>query len=227
MVFRDLLSGILRFFPNAMLMTLLVGGIATERLSWILIAIGGAVIAAVTLTIQYVFAKAFGVGSMPGSAVMEACSMIPLAANSTYSSVPSVWMTMTAFFGTYIAINAAKIYTTTPTRRSKETIPVQQRKGVGLISMLATILLVLFLIIPRMMSPCESTTYIGSFPVNFGSLLGLIIGAAGAYVWWGILEACGSTVLPDIHGVMIGLKPGSLHTAPKICSVAPKNVTSE
>jgi hypothetical protein len=51
-----------------------------------------------------------------------------------------------------------------------------------------------------------------------GSILGIGLGIGGGYAWWVILNACGSNVYPDIHGVMIGLKPGTLRTAPLACT---------
>ena len=207
----EFLSGILRFFPNTMIVTLLVAGIVTAKMSWIFVAIGGLVLAAIILIFQYI-AGTLNLGKIldgvPGAAVVEACSLIPTATGIKYSAMPSMWMALTSFFASYVFINALNVYTAQSTQ-SKDALPVQQRKGVGMISMLAAILLFLFLLVPRFRTPCETLG---------GTIAGVTIGALGAWGWWTLLDACGSDVFPDIHGVMMGLKPGSLHTAPVACT---------
>lgn len=209
----ELLSGILRYFPNTMIATLFVLGITTGKLAWILVAIGGILITIVTLLVQYIFLKSLGIGPLndrPGAAIIEACSLLPVARGTDeYSAVPSLWVAISSFFATYIFMNAANIYTQTPARINKEKIGVQQRKGMGLISMLAVALLFIFLIVPRYWTSCETI---------IGLLLGLGVGIGGGVTWWKILDACGPDVYPDIHGVMIGLKPGSLRTSPVACA---------
>lgn len=207
----DLLGGILRYFPNTMIATLLVGGIALGKMSWILIAIGGMLAAIAALTLQYALFQSFHLGTLPGAAVLEMCSILP-AASGAYLTLPSLWMTLTSFFATYILTNAAVVYTTVPAQATSTALPVMQRKGVGLISMLAASLLALFLVVPRFRTGCETVA---------GSLTGLGLGAVLGWAWWNVLNASGPDVYPDIHGVMIGLKPGALRTGPLACR--PKN----
>lgn len=206
----DLLSGILRYFPNTMIATLLVGGAMLGKVSWILVAIGGILTAIAALTVQYAVHKSFSLGEMPGASVLEMCSILP-AASGSYLTFPSLWITLTTFFVTYIAVNAASVYSTMPSRVSRDSLAVQQRKGVGLISMLAVSILFLFMVLPRWRGGCETTA---------GSLAGIALGFVGGWAWWTLLNASGPDVYPDIHGVMIGLKPGALHTEPRICKPA-------
>jgi len=209
----ELLSGILRYFPNTMIITLFVLGITTGKHAWILVSIGGILITLTTILAQYMLLKSLGMGPLtdrPGAAIIEACSLLPVArGDDSYSAVPSVWVAVSSFFATFIFMNAANIYTQTPARINKEKLAVQQRKGMGLISMLAVALLFVFLIIPRYWTSCETI---------LGVVLGLIIGHAGGAAWWKILDACGPDVYPDIHGVMIGLKPSALRTNPMACA---------
>jgi len=211
----ELLSGILRFFPNTMIVTLFVVGITLGKLSWILVAIGGIVVTILTLTIQYMLGKTIGMGlpaGMPGSSVVEACSLLPVV-GGTYAAVPSLWISLSSFFATYIFMNALNVYSETPARANRERLAVFQRKGMGLISILAVVVLFVFLLVPRYMTSCET---IG------GIIGGLIIGIGAGVAWWTILDACGPDVYPDIHGVMIGLKPGSLRTHPIACAPGKK-----
>jgi hypothetical protein len=210
----ELLGGILRFFPNTILITLFVLGITTGKVAWILVAVGGLLVTILTLLIQYLFGKGLGLGPLsdrPGAAIMEACSLIPIASNATYSAIPSLWVAMSSFFVAYIFTNATNIYTQTPARINKEKIAVQQRKGVGLISMFSVVLLFVFLMVPRYWTNCET---------RWGVILGLLVGCGFGIGWWYILNACGADVYPDIHGVMIGLKPGALRTNPIACAPA-------
>jgi hypothetical protein len=204
----ELLSGVLRHFPNTMLATLFVGGIALSRLTWLLVALGGLFVAILTLVVQYIFLKTMNLGPMPGAAVLDACSILPVATGATYSSVPSVWMALSSFFASYIFVNASNIYTAKPANVSNDAISVQQRKGVGLISMLAVSFLFLFLVVPRYRTPCETM---------MGTITGLAVGIGSGVGWWYLLNAYGSNVYPDVHGVMSALRPGSMGT-PLACS---------
>lgn len=204
----EMLSGIMRYFPNTMLITLFVVGITTGKIAWVLIAIGGVLVAMLTLTFQYLTTKAFGIGPVPGMAVIDSCSLIPIITTQEYSTTPSIWTALTAFFIGFIFMNANHIYSAKTSRGKKEIIPVQERKGIGLISMLSVSLLFLFLVVARYWKSCETIA---------GLITGLVIGIGGAVGWWYILSACGADVYPDIHGVMIGLRPANLRTNPVAC----------
>jgi hypothetical protein len=205
----EILGGILNFFPNTMIASLFVIGVMTGRLSWILISLGGIVITILTLTAQYAMSKAIVGLAMPGQHIIETCSILPVAKGGDYTPVPSLWVALSAFFATYIFTNALNVYSQVPVRTNKDSFSVQQRKGVGIISMLAVMVLFFFLLIPRYMTSCETI---------LGVVLGLAIGIGGGYLWWRVLDACGPDVYPDIHGVMIGTQPGLLHTNPIACA---------
>jgi len=210
----DFLSGILRFFPNTILVTLFFIGIAVGKLPWIMVAIGGVLATILTLVIQYVFLKFVPIPmTIPGepSAIIAACSLLPVAEGGIYTTTPSLWVALSSFVATYIFVNASNIYSQEPARINRNKLAVQQRKGMGFISMFAVALLFIFLLVPRYWTTCETI---------LGTVLGLVIGIGWGWIWWTILNAFGGDVYPDVHGVMIGLKPGSLHTNPVAC--APK-----
>ena len=204
----EILSGVLRYFPNTLTMTFLVGGIMLGKISWLLVGVGAIVVAVAVMMFQSIFLKSFGYGSMPGAAVLEACSMIPTSGGD-YSFAPSMWTAMASYFAMYTLMNAVNIYTTTPAKMSKEAIPVQQRKGLGLISILAAVILFIFMLIPRYRTSCETV---------IGMLTGMALGIGAAVGYWYILNACGADLYPDIHGVMLGLKPDFLRTHPVACT---------
>jgi hypothetical protein len=205
----ELLSGVLRFFPNTMIVTLIAAGLALGRISWVLVGAGGIILSAAILTLQSLFSKGLGIPAMPGVAVLDACSLIPTARGADYFTSPSLWMALTTFFAGYIFTNALNIYTMNPAKKvSNQSTPVQQRKGLGIISMLAIALLFAFMVFARARSPCET---------GIGSTVGVLLGAGFAYGWWFILEACGSDVFPDVHGVLASLNRGTMHNVPRAC----------
>ena len=203
----EVLGGVLRYFPNMMIVTLFVLGIMMGRLTWILVAIGSLIVIIATLSTQHIIARLTDVAPITDAAVMEACSLIPVF-GTEYASVPSLWVALSTFFATYIFLNANNIYVQSPARLHKDKTAVQQRKGMGLISMLAIMVLFVLIMFPRWRSTCETL---------LGLLSGMIIGGVGGYAWWTILNACGSNVFPDIHGVMLGLTPDALRTNPMAC----------
>ena len=204
----EVLSGVLRYFPNTMTISLLLLGAMLGKISWVLIATGGIALTILILTAQYAFGRA-GFGEMPGAAVIQACSLLPVN-DGIYSTLPSLWVALTTYYLAYILTNAGNIYSAAPPKNiSKNSIAVAQRKSVGVISIVSVSLLFLFFLVPRYMTNCETV---------FGLISGLVIGAGMGVGWWYFLDACNSEVYPDIHGVMIGLKPGALHTSPMVCS---------
>lgn len=202
----EILGGILRFFPNTMLVTFFVAGVMTGRMPWILAAAGGLVTIATTVLLQGVTQWGFGDMSYdfkPGEVAVDSCSLTP-STGDLFVQVPSMWIATSAFYATYIFTNALNIYTYTSTANQNR-IPVQQRKGMGLISMVAVFLLFFFLLVPRFMTTCETI---------LGTITGLGIGIGWGVAWWHIVNLCGANIFPDVHGVMIGLTPGSLKSNP-------------
>ena len=202
----EVLSGIYHYLPNTFTVALMVGGIFMGKIAWILIAIGAITLTMFISILQGAVTKFWGpIGTFEGAATVQACSILPSNA-TTYDAFPSLWMSVSSFYLVYILRNAYSVYTTRPMNLPNESLMVQHRKSVGMVSMITTVILMLFIIVPRMfMSECE-TKY------GAGSLLGLFIGGLAGYGWWKILSVCGPDVSPDIHGVMIGLQPGKFTT---------------
>lgn len=202
-----MLSGVRRFFPNAIIATLFVLGITMGRIPWILIAIGGLVTTVTTLLFQHMLGKSLGIGAMPGATIIASCSLLPIAGGE-YSSTPSLWVSTSSFFVAYILMNAVNLYLQKPTS-NRNAIGAQQRQGMGLISIIAASVLFVFLLVSRLTTNCETLA---------GVLSGLVLGGGIGVAWWYILKACGADFYPDIHGVMLGTKPGFLRTNPMACS---------
>lgn len=204
----ELFSGTVRHFPTALTGALAVAGLATGRPAWIVAAVGSIITAIITLGLQYILQKGFALGPMPGDAVLQACGVIPVAAAGTnYFTTPSVWVAMTTFIATYIITSAVSVLTVRPTNAPKESIAVQQRKSVGMLSIVTTVLLVLFLMIARLRTSCETP---------LGTLSSAAVGAILGYGLWRAFSAS-DPLAGDIHGVMAALRPGNLRTSPLAC----------
>jgi hypothetical protein len=198
----ELLSGIYRFLPNTLTASLIVLGIFLGKISWILVGLGGVGLTILIAFLQYGKLKFAGTyGTLSGAAAVSACSIMPSNLQS-FETIPSLWMATALFYMTYIMKNAITVYTRRPKGATSDSLPVQHRKGVGIVSIITTVILLAFLIIPRFFwSQCESI---------LGAVLGGILGILFGYGWWILLDLCGPDVYPDIHGVMIGLRPGQL-----------------
>ena len=211
----DLMGGVMRFLPNTLTASLLVLGITLGKIAWVLIAVCAIALTVLVLALQYVLSKFSTFGIEENTAILYTCSILPIKngaeTSNMFSTIPSVWLSLASFYMVYILTNAVHIYTTKPTKLANEAIAVQQRKGIGLISILATSMLFAFFIVPRFMSRCEGT-------YKVGALIGITLGSLFGWASWQFLHACNSNLYPDIHGVMIGLKPGDLHTTPRACT---------
>lgn len=205
----DMLSGIYRYFPNTMTVGLIVLGLALGRVSWILVAIGGLLLSLGVSTLQIIFGEFELLRTEQTPGLREACSTLPIMCN--YSMMPSMWFALTSYYISYIMSNAIAIYTAKPTKQPNTAISVQQRKGLGVISVVAVLVVGLLLLVARALSPCESW---------LGLVLGLLMGGGLGYGWWYMLNGTGQDIFQDIHGVMIGLQPGDLRTGPLACTPA-------
>lgn len=203
-----MLTGIHRYFPNTMLIALLVLGISLGRVSWTLVGIGGILLTILIALIQFIFSQTpLRTNQTPG--LIEACSTLPLQIpGASYDMFPSYWMALTSFFISYILTNAVSVYSSKPTKQPNTAIAVQQRKGLGVISIVAVSIIGIILVGVRAMSPCESWA---------GIAISLVVGALAGVGWWNLLNAQGNDIFQDIHGVMIGLQPGDLRTGPVAC----------
>ena len=208
-----MLTGIHRYFPNTMIVGLIVLGLALVRVSWVLVGIGGLILTIALVGLQLLFPVVFGdaIKTIQTPGLMEACAVSPIGSGGSYEMAPSYWFGITTYFLSYILSNAVSIYSKNPTKQPNTAIAVQQRKGLGVISIVAVLMIGVILLIGRLISPCESWLGIG---------LGLILGTGWGYLWWYILNAQGNDIFQDIHNVMVGLQPGDLRTGPVACKPA-------
>jgi hypothetical protein len=221
----EFLTGMARNFPNTMTAVSLIGGLAVGQLPWVIMGAGGIVVALLVLCAQAVTGSLFASTKTPDIAILQACSLIPITPpGSTYYFVPSLWFAMTAYYVTYILLNASEVYSEPATKLPQEALPVQHRKSIGVVSMVAVLLLFVSLAIFRFRTGCEYSWHLGPISLPIGSILGIILGATLAYVLRFGTSSKRDPSVGDVHGVMIGLQPGSLRTHPLAC--APRSSSS-
>lgn len=210
--YMDIILTTANYFPTAVGTTFAVGGLATGRMPWVITAVGMICLGAILIATHLALGKAAFLTSvkdaLSGAHVLEMCSVTPIpGATGTYFSFPSMWVALTSYVLMVIVMSASVVATANPTTASKEALPVQQRKGVGTLSLLAAIILFLFLLLLRVRTGCETIV---------GVLLGILFGAGFGAIWWTIMRSGGPAVW-DVHGVMLGTQPGSLRTGPLAC----------
>jgi hypothetical protein len=209
----DVFQDIARFFPIAVLTTLIFGGIALNQIAWVVVGSVGFALMLLIATLHYwplgIFPN-FAMASAPSMALLEACAVLPGGAGS-YDSRLTYWLTSTVFLLSYVVMNASQIVKKVPEKAPSGSAPVLSRKGVGVASLIAALILVIALPALRSFGNCETViSYI------LGTLMG---GAAGVGLWYILNVGNGNgSVLSDIHGVLIGTSPGTLRTGPLACA---------
>lgn len=203
----EILSQIGKSFPNIITATLFVLGIMLGKIAWICIA-GGAIVLILVVGVFQIIIGSITTEkfNVPGAAAVSACSIIPPNSilEESFSNIPSMWMSVTFFYLTYIVMNALTVYNTKPAKAHGDSITVQNRKSMGTLSIITTVILLMCMVCMRyfLWGTCESI---------IGTLLGGVLGVVGGFFWWKLLAACGPDVYPDIHGVMVGLKPRAMY----------------
>jgi hypothetical protein len=205
---QDIVLSTARFFPTAVGVTLGIAGLATGRIPWVLVTLGLILIAGIARATQAIFSK-WSQATTAGH-IFETCSLAPIPGTDTiYGYLPSMWMTLTAYLLTVFLSSGIVVATAKPaTKTANEALPVQQRKGVGTLSIIACAVLLFFMILLRYRSGCEGL---------LGLITGLILGVLFGLGWWHVVMRVGGPAVWDVHGVMLGTQPGSLRTSPLAC----------
>lgn len=213
----EFVSGLAKNFPVTMTGIALVGGLALGQLAWMWMGIMSFAVILVCMAFHFTFGSYF-----PNSkdfSLLQACSIVPsnVSSSSTYFFIPSMWVAVTTFYLTYILYNAGTVYNTPAKKLPQEALPVQHRRSIGMVSIVATILLFIGLLTFRLRTGCEHFTYILTIPIPFGALFGILLGGVLASFYYAF-RLGGDTLSTDVHGVLSGLQPGSLRDHPLVCA---------
>lgn len=128
------------------------------------------------------------------SANVEACNIFSVgasASSTTLNVVPSFWMSMVAFFFSYLFANAKSLYEKQETSKAPK-IAVAARKSQAMISMIIIIGLAILTTILRYGTSCET---------GLGILISWILGYALGYGWYDFMRSCGVGRLDDLFGI--------------------------
>jgi hypothetical protein len=120
-------------------------------------------------------------------------SGVPMAANT----VPSYWLTMMAFFFSYLFYNAYDLYTKQEVSNARPQA-VQARKSQAIMSMIIVVGLAIVFTAVRYGTSCETAI---SIPVS------ALLGGGLAYGWFTFMRNCGLGRLDDLFGISNRIMP--------------------
>jgi hypothetical protein len=130
----------------------------------------------------------------------EACNIFTVGAGAsvtTLNVVPSFWMSMIAFFFTYLYVNAIHLYDKQETSKAPK-IAVAARKSQAIVSMIVVMGLAILTTILRYGTSCET---------GLGILVSWILGYGLGYGWYKFMRSCGLGRLDDLFGITNRILP--------------------
>lgn len=132
----------------------------------------------------------------------EACGLLlsaktPAGTPADTIVVPTIWMSMIAFFFTYIFSNALKLYNKDPANGSSSA-KVSARKNQALLSMITVVALAVIFTVLRYGTSCET---------GLGITVAWLLGGGLGYGWYSFMRSCGLGRLDDIFGISNRLLP--------------------
>ena len=117
--------------------------------------------------------------------------------NSRMTVVPSYWMTILAFFFSYLFYNAENLYSK-PAIKNAPAAEVNARKSQSMLSMIILIVCGILFTILRYGTSCERA---------FGIIVSWLLGGSLAYGWYKFMRDCGFGRLDDLFGISNQLLP--------------------
>lgn len=130
----------------------------------------------------------------------EACNLFTVGfSNQTLvmNTVPSFWMSMMAFFFSYLFSNALKLYNIQENSKAPKN-QVTARKSQAVTSMFVIVALGILTTIVRSATTCETF---------LGILVSWILGGYLGYVWYDFMRGCGLGRLDDLFGISNRILP--------------------
>jgi len=220
---RETIFHFFRSLPVCLFITIGLFGAFQGNENYIFFVIGlgllaPAVAVSLNMLLEFIFTKIDGwtgnethsywlVPNGASCTLFEQLSKNPL---DSMCAVPTVWTVMTAFFFTYIFVNAYDIYNRRVPQKADQTA-VNARKTRCVMSMIFIVALFIIAIIGRYsIMHCETM---------FGMIIGLLVGGGLGYGWYDFSRSCGVGQFDDIFGISSRLlsRAASGGTAPKIC----------
>lgn len=211
---KNLLSQGFHSLPVILSTTMLVLGMTQGNINFLFFFIGLSILtplACLLLNIltEIVFTK-LGVPDnlwKLDSATAEACKLISTTISEvpqTLNVIPSYWLSIMAFFFTYLILNAQDLYNKQSSSKASKGA-VDARKNQTMISMvILSISAILFTLI-RYATTCEN---------GLGVVISWILGGGIAVGWYKFMRNCGLGRLDDIFGISNRLLPMQSYEEP-------------
>jgi len=123
-------------------------------------------------------------------------------------NAPTWWMTSAFFFITFTLWNAIAVLFSESNPNA--TMDQKNNRRAYCLSVIAISCIFIFLAASRLMSGCET---------GIGALLGVLIGGSLALIYWKVLNACGSGLVPDVLQIIGNSAPETSGiVTPVICT---------
>ena len=133
-------------------------------------------------------------------ATSEVCSIYPTLENAlpqALNVVPSYWITMMAFFYTYLYSNAQMLYNNQEHSKAPKGA-VDARKSQAMSSMILLGVIGILSLLMRYATGCET---------GLGLIASCALGASLAHYWYKFMRACGLGRLDDLFGISNRILP--------------------
>lgn len=210
---KNLLSQGFRSLPVILTSTILVLGMAQGNINLLFFFVGLAILSPTAcLIVNLLWELIFkNVTSLPAnywqvpSGSVEQCNIFAVGTTSEIvNAVPSYWLTIMAFFFTYLIYNASDLYNK-PENVAAPKPATEARKFQTLTSMILLIVSGIVFTILRYATNCET---------GIGVLVSWLIGGLLAGGWYTYMRSCGIGRLDDIFGISNRLLPYQSYQEP-------------
>jgi hypothetical protein len=211
---KNLLSQGFHSLPVILSTTILVLGMTQGNINLLFFFIGLSVLTPLAcLLLNIVGELAFSKLGVPDSlwkldeATAEACKLITTTISElpqTFNVIPSYWLSIMAFFFTYLFLNAQDLYSKQSSSKASKAA-IDARKNQTMISMvILSIAAILFTLI-RYSTTCEK---------GLGVVISWVLGGSIAVGWHSFMRQCGLGRLDDIFGISNRLLPMQSYEEP-------------
>jgi hypothetical protein len=127
---------------------------------------------------------------------------------SSASAVPSYWLSIMAFFFSYLIFNAITLYNL-PSEEGASNEKVNTRKNQAMMSIIGITFVGIMTLMLRYATSCET---------GLGVIVSLGLGVGLAKGWYDFMKNCGLGRLDDLFGVRTRIMPISAYTdTPTVC----------
>ena len=220
---RQFLLGAYHDLPNVLFVGSLLIGSITGYLPLVWVSVGLIFNALNVAVLQGILRLIFSPGNAPDNQIymtgLSAACNVVFPGNRTKMELdgtphivaPSYWLASAIFFATFSIYNSIRVGLL-PNVKGANPDKTDARRAFTLTTFIIGIVFFI-LTLCRGFSGCE--TY-------FGSLTGIAVGIGGAVTFWHFLDACGTSMVPDVLQVVNSMPPpGRKDEVPVVCAVDP------